>query len=164
MAGKIYLDKARQPCPYCYREFTPHTKVGDRQISCGSEVCKRRHKKELNKKWRRSNPDYSKGHYTTYLKSWLEKHPGYLKEYRCKKKQFVRARLTPSLWHSRTGIGAESDIKDQLSSVKTKPDRQILCDIKDELIYVNSTSYLVFSQLHDIKDQLNTLSALSGRL
>jgi hypothetical protein len=142
MAGKI--------CPYCYREFTPHPKVGDRQICCGREVCKRQHKKELNRKWRRRNPDYSKGHYTIYLKPWLEKHPGYLREYRRQKKQSARR--------------SKSDIKEELSYVKTRPDRQILCDIKEELSYVNSTSCLVFSQLHDIKDQLNALDALSGRL
>lgn len=164
MAGKIYVDKARQLCPYCYREFTPHAKVGDRQISCGSEVCKRQHKKEINKKWRRLNPDYSKDHYTTYLKPWLETHPGYLKEYRRKKKQSVRTRLSLFGRHSRTGIGPGSDIKEQLSSVGTMPNRQILSDIKDELSYVNSTSCLVFCHLHDIKDQLNALSALSGRL
>lgn len=150
MAGKI--------CPYCYGEFTPHPKVGDRQICCGKVVCKRQHKKELNRKWRRKNPDYTTGHYTTYLKPWLDKHPGYLKEYRSKKK----ARLTASLWHSRTGIRAESDIKDELSYVKTIADRKILYDIKEELSYVNSTSYRVFSHLHDIKDQLNALEALPG--
>ena len=150
MAGKIYLDKAQQPCPYCYREFIPHHKVGDRQICCGREVCKRQHKKELNRKWRKKKPDYIRGHYLTYLKPWLEKRPGYLKEYRRKKKQSFRE--------------SKSDIKDELSYVKTRPGRKILCDIKEELSYVNSTSYLVFSQLHDIKDQLNALDALAGRL
>lgn len=140
MAGKI--------CPYCYGEFTPHPKVGNRQICCGKVACKRQHKKELNRKWRRKNPEYTTSHYTTYLRPWLDRHPGYLNEYRRQKKYDARRN--------------KGDKKDELSYVKTIADHKILYDIKEELSYVNSTSYRVFSHLHDIKDQLNALEALPG--
>ena len=135
MAGKI--------CPYCFNQFTPHPKVLDRQICCGSYFCKRERKKEADRKWRKKNPDYFKGCYSLYLKPWLEKHPGYLKNYRGKKKK--------------AAIVGNTDIQDELSCVKTMSGRRILCDIQDKLTSVNS---VVISNLRDIQDELNALGAL----
>ena len=138
MAGKI--------CPYCYTQFTPHPKVLDRQICCGRDFCKRERKKEADRKWRKQNPDYFKGRYPIHLKPWLEKHPGYLKEYRWRKK--------------RVGIAGNNDIQDELSCVKTTSGRKVLSDIQDKLTSVNSMNYVVFSNLRDIQDELSTLGAL----
>jgi len=138
MAGKI--------CPYCFNQFTPHPKVLDRQICCGKEYCKRERKKEADRKWRKKNPDYFKGRYSLYLKPWLESHPGYLKDYRGKKKNVATA--------------SNNDIQDELSCVKTTSGRRILCDIQDKLTSVNSMNYGVFSNLRDIQDELNALGAL----
>ena len=137
MAGKT--------CPYCYNQFTPHPKVGDRQICCGREFCMRERKKEADRKWRKKNPDYFKGRYSLYLKPWLEKHPGYLKEYRREKKK--------------TAIAGNTDIQDELSCIKTTSDRRVLSDIHDKLTSVNSINYVVFSNLRDIQDELRALGA-----
>ena len=137
MAGKI--------CPYCFNKFTPHPKVLDRQICCGRDFCKRERKKGEDRKWRRKNPDYFKGRYSLYLKPWLEKHPGYLKEYRGRKKK--------------AAIAVNNDIQDELSCIKTRSDRRVLFDIQDKLTSVNSMNYVVFSNLRDIQDELSTLGA-----
>jgi len=111
MAGKI--------CPYCYGEFNPHPKVGERQICCGKEFCKNARKKEADRNWRRRNPDYFKGRYHTYLKGWLESHPTYLKDYRRRKK--------------RSQSSSKDDIQDKLTYLKTRTYFQDLDDIQDEL-------------------------------
>ncbi len=138
MTGKI--------CPYCFNQFTPHPKVGDRQICCGRDFCKRERKKEADRKWRMKNPDYFKSRYSLYLKPWLEKHPGYLKEYRGRKKK--------------AAIAGNNDIQDELSCVKTTSARKVLFDIQDKLTSVNSMNYVVFSNLRDIQDELSALGAL----
>ena len=68
-------------CPYCKTHFTPHVKVGDRQITCGKPSCKAALKSKNNRLWRQRNPDYYNNGYSR-LKDWLELKPGYLKEYR----------------------------------------------------------------------------------
>lgn|GEM_PF-2063558 len=142
MAGKIYLEKI---CPYCYIKFTPHPKVGDRQICCGTESCKRQHKKELNRKWRKNNPDYFKGRYQTYLKPWLIRHPDYLKNYRQNKK---------------TTSTCKFDIQEQLTYEKTISYPKTIYDIQEQLTSVNSMNYLVFKKLSDIQEQLISLNPL----
>lgn len=149
MAGKIYLDKVRKTCPYCFIEFTPHPKVGDRQVCCGRESCKRQRKKDADRKWRKKNPDYFKCRYQTYIKPWLEKHPGYLKDYRRKKKNIFSV--------------CNIDIQDELTYAKTMSSSKYLYDIQDKLTSVNSMNYLVFNKLRDIQDELTALCALPGK-
>jgi hypothetical protein len=81
----------------------------------------REHKKEADRKWRRKNPDYFKGRYSLYLEPWLEKHPGYLKEYRGRKKK--------------AAIAGNNDIQDKLTSVNSMNYVVFsnLRDIQDEL-------------------------------
>ena len=123
-------------CRYCYKPFTPHTKVGDRQICCGSLECKHKRKQEADKKWRKQNPDYFKGRYEYYLKPWLRAHPGYLKEYRA----------------SRSVRNDHAyDIQDELTVRKTVVYPKLFYDIQDKLSRINSMSYRV---LHDMQDAL----------
>jgi len=76
-------------CPYCKTQFTPHPKVGDRQITCGKPACKKALKSDNNRRWRQRNPDYySKGY--SRLKDWLEENPGYLKRYRGSHPEYVK--------------------------------------------------------------------------
>jgi hypothetical protein len=74
-------------CPYCKTQFTPHPKVGERQITCGAPVCKAALKSDNNRKWRQRNPDYHRDY--PRVKEWLEQNPGYLKEYRESHPEYV---------------------------------------------------------------------------
>jgi hypothetical protein len=61
--------------------FHPDPRLGDRQIVCGAEECKRQRKEQSQQYWLQKNPDYFKGRYMQ-LRQWLDGHPGYLKRYR----------------------------------------------------------------------------------
>jgi len=76
-------------CPYCKTQFTPHPKVGDRQITCGEPVCKAALKLDNNRKWRQRNPDHFHKDYSR-LKDWLDENPGYLKHYRESHPEYVK--------------------------------------------------------------------------
>ncbi len=76
-------------CPYCKTHFTPHPKVGERQITCGEPACKAALKSDNNRKWRQRNPDYYNKGYSR-LKDWLEENPGYLKRYRGSHPEYVK--------------------------------------------------------------------------
>ena len=76
-------------CPYCKTHFTPHVKVGDRQITCGKPACKKALKSANNRKWRQRNPDYYCDDYPR-LKERLEQNPGYLKRYRENQPEYVK--------------------------------------------------------------------------
>ena len=134
----------RKICPYCFNNFISHPKVGDHQICCGAQSCKKQHKKELDRKWRQKNPDYFKGRYNSYLKPWLKNHPGYLKDYRRKMNSGK----------------CKSDIQEQLTYGKTISYPKILTDIQEQLNFVHSMHYIVFATLHDIKEQLIPLYPL----
>ena len=74
-------------CPYCKTRFTPHPKVGERQITCGAPACKAALKSDNNRKWRQRNPDYHRDY--PRVKDWLEQKPGYLKKYRESHPEYV---------------------------------------------------------------------------
>ena len=60
-------------CPYCKTRFTPHPKVGERQITCGAPACKAALKSDNNRKWRQRNPDYHRDY--PRVKDCLEQKP-----------------------------------------------------------------------------------------
>lgn len=136
-------------CKYCGKFFTPDPRVGDRQKCCGSPACKAERKKEADRNWRKKNPEYFKGRYESYLKPWLEKHPGYLKAYR-----------------RRQTLQAQNDIQDKMlllkiQRVKHNSTRQ-KNDIQDELTPIFSMDMFKLSgYVYDIQDEINLLKALS---
>jgi len=76
-------------CPYCHIFFTPHVKVGSRQITCRKPDCKKQLKAENNKRWWQENSDHYRDDYPR-LKQWLDQHPGYLKHYRQSHPEYVQ--------------------------------------------------------------------------
>lgn len=168
MAGKKF-------CPFCHIFFTPHPKVGDRQICCGRESCKRQRKKAADRKWRRKNPDYFKGRYQISTKPWLLKHPHYLRDYRRRKREnapFVRPpqietcrKTWPGLQDKKTPTkrALPADIQDELTLAKTMLKPQFSTDIQDKLTLVNSINYLLFYFINDIQDALMSKETLAGK-
>jgi hypothetical protein len=126
-------------CPYCFNTFTPNPKVGDRQICCGSESCKKKRKQNADKRWRKNNPDYFKNRYSSHLKPWLEKHQGYLKQYRQKKRETA---------------DKEPDIQDELTPLENNKLIKTINDIQDKLNDGITRNYLILSKLGDIQDEL----------
>lgn len=75
---------AQPRCPYCSRWFTPAPRKGARQTTCGRRACRRRHKRELGRRWRAKNPEPTLGRHgkvrawaagCDYWKVYLKTHP-----------------------------------------------------------------------------------------
>lgn len=54
-------------CPYCGTWFTPWPGKGPRQVTCGSEACRRAHKAALNRQWLADNPADREARYKKVL-------------------------------------------------------------------------------------------------
>jgi hypothetical protein len=54
----------QKTCIICGEYFTPHPKVGDRQIACRKTYCQQMRKKRSRKLWILKNPKYFKGRYS----------------------------------------------------------------------------------------------------
>jgi len=59
----------RKRCAFCGRYFIPDYRVGEKQKACGSELCKKKRKRESQKRWSDNNPGYFRDRYS-YVKEW----------------------------------------------------------------------------------------------
>jgi len=89
------MDKAHSNCCCCGKIFTPNPKLGKRQKTCGRKACKKELNRQNQTQWRTRNSDYHKGRYP-YLKTWLIKQPGYLKQWRKKRRDIQNSISPPS--------------------------------------------------------------------
>ena len=79
---------ARRRCPFCRRWFHPHSRLKQRQKTCGHSDCRRQQKRESDEQWRRENPHYFRGVYpqqkekygtrSDYRRRYREQHPDYV--------------------------------------------------------------------------------------
>jgi len=78
-------------CVICQEMFQPDKCTVKRQNVCDKLKCKIEHKRRNNEQWRsqKENVNYFKGRYP-YLEEWLQNHPGYLGNYRSRKKNESR--------------------------------------------------------------------------
>ncbi len=74
-------------CQFCCDKFTPHPKVGLRQIACKKPECQRARKRENLKRFYRSDPGYNYDNVKRYRAS----HPDYQKQWRQKRKENLNA-------------------------------------------------------------------------
>lgn len=59
----------KRPCRICRKWFTPNTRLGDRQKTCGDKECQRRWHAKVCAEWNRKNRSYFKA---IHLKARLE--------------------------------------------------------------------------------------------
>ncbi|MCG2726924.1 MAG: hypothetical protein L6420_11860 [Elusimicrobia bacterium] len=78
----------KKRCPYCGKYYTPYIRAAKTQKSCKNISCQKKHKRKLQKKWKKDNPDGFCGRYVK-VKAWLKKHPGYLAKYRAEHSEYV---------------------------------------------------------------------------
>jgi hypothetical protein len=71
----------RKKCPYCRTSFVPSPRVGKRQKTCGRPSCQKALNQENSARWRQEHPESCRLDYPR-VKLWLQKHPGYLQQYR----------------------------------------------------------------------------------
>ena len=67
-------------CLYCKEIFTPHPRKGNKQETCGKPPCRKKRKRETDKKWRAANPEREKER-RGRVRAWAKK-CNYWKEYR----------------------------------------------------------------------------------
>lgn len=142
----------RKTCCICANSFIPHRAVGDRQKTCGSPSCKKRHKQNANEQWRLNNPDYNRDDYPR-VRTWLDQRPGYLTRYRHDHPEYVRKnrenqRRRDRQRRVRLDIQAKlsrqpADIMDHLTKVPPACD----LDIQDEHILKPLEITFVLSRL-----------------
>jgi hypothetical protein len=54
----------RQRYPFCRRRwFHPHSRLKERQKTCGRAECRLEQKRRFNQKWQNEHPDYFRGTY-----------------------------------------------------------------------------------------------------
>ena len=74
--------RRKKRCRYCGCSFRPDPRARHHQYSCPQAACRRKSRRDSQKRWTARNPDYFSDRYHSSTKPWLEKHPGYLKHYR----------------------------------------------------------------------------------
>ena len=123
-------------CAYCQKFFIPHPRVKDRQKSCKSITCRKKRKKESQKKWVESNPGYFKGRYDN-TKTWRSANPDYQRKWRLKSREI------------------QDELKDK-SPTKTirlvMPPQFFTGEIQDEIIltrYCGCGDFLVGAPIQD---------------
>ena len=48
----------KKPCSECRRWFYPNPRVGDRQKTCGTRLCKQRRHQRMDRAWHARHPEY----------------------------------------------------------------------------------------------------------
>lgn len=81
-------------CSWCGRFFRPDARVRDKQTTCSRPECRNARKRESQRRWRESNPDYFKGRYEN-TKQWRKEHPGYQAALRAKKRAEIQDEIPP---------------------------------------------------------------------
>lgn len=95
-------------CRFCGDTFTPHPKVGSRQISCSKPICKMERVRLTRRQWYRNNPGYNYEN----VKEYRQAHPDYQKQWRRRKKHQS---------HKKSRLPSR-EIQNQLSHTKTIAD------------------------------------------
>lgn len=73
-------------CPCCKVRFRPNVRLMERQRTCGSEACRKKHRAMYQRKYRQQNKieeiEYrdkrNRIRDPTYWQKWREKHPAYV--------------------------------------------------------------------------------------
>ena len=74
-------------CQFCGEQFSPHPKVGPRQIACRKAECRRARKRENLQALYRSDPGYNYDN----VKRYRVNHPDYQRQWRQKRKEKMSA-------------------------------------------------------------------------
>jgi len=73
-------------CIYCGHFFIPDYRVGERQKSCQAQGCRKKRKRESQRRWKEANPEYYQGRYES-IKRWRKEHPEYQRLWRAKRRE-----------------------------------------------------------------------------
>lgn len=151
----------KKRCRYCGCSFRPDPRASHHQYSCSKAACRRKSKRDSQKRWTAKNPDYFAGRYASSTKPWLEKHPGYLKHYRKVHPEYVEKNREKQKIRDRKRKNRNLDIQDVISlqSIVNTGDKPCLAylDIQDlimtyPIVITGLISYLRNLDIQDMMD------------
>ena len=68
-------------CDFCHRWYAPDPRIGEDQVACQREECRKKRKARADRNWRIKHPGYGvKWKYK--LREWAANYPDYWKHYR----------------------------------------------------------------------------------
>lgn len=69
-------------CLHCTHPFVPDPRVGDRQVTCGSDSCQRAQHIEQCRQWHERNKDVGASHYQDVVVPFRQSQPDYQRRWR----------------------------------------------------------------------------------
>jgi hypothetical protein len=98
-------------CLYCKEIFTPHPRKGNKQETCGKPECRKKRKREADRKWRKANPQWSQRQ-CGKMRAWAKQYPDYWKQYRDNNPEYVEEnrRQSKERMRARRQVFAKQDV------------------------------------------------------
>lgn len=100
-------------CHYCARDYRPDVRTAAFQKSCPRASCRKARSEQAQKHYVAANSDVFQNRYPK-TQQWLAKHPGYLRRYRAKHPEYVKADTHARVERKRRARGVKSDIQDAI--------------------------------------------------
>jgi len=105
--------QSTRPCLYCGNEYRPDARTASIQKACQRESCRTARRRQAQTRYVAANPDVFEGRYPK-TRVWLTDHPGYLRRYRKKHPDYVKADHRARVERRRNGRHQKSDIQDAM--------------------------------------------------
>lgn len=84
-------------CCHCTRPFVPDPRVGDRQLTCGDEACRRARHSEQCRAWHEQNREVTASHYQDVVVPFRQQQPDYQRRWRLGRKlREIREAILPT--------------------------------------------------------------------
>lgn len=71
----------KKRCVVCHRWYEPDPRIGEDQLACGREECRKERKAEYDREWRKKNPGYEAAR-KGKRRTWAKDYPHYWRHYR----------------------------------------------------------------------------------
>ena len=75
------MHNPKKRCVVCHDWYRPNPRIGEDQLACDREECRKERKAEYDREWRKKNPGHEAGR-RVKLKTWAAAHSGYWRRYR----------------------------------------------------------------------------------
>ena len=74
------MHNPKKRCVVCHRWYEPDFRIGEDQLACYREECRKERKADYDRQWRKKNPGYGPGR--AQVRKWAKAYPDYWRHYR----------------------------------------------------------------------------------